>query len=195
MPELGLNAISLMMKFLGTVIEGCPFVNGYNKAVGMSTDGDLLGIKYEDEYGPLTFNNGVISTQRDRALGTIDIRYPLTTEDFGPYVEKMRQTLAEAGLSLDSVADTKPLFVDPESDLVQSLYSAYREITGDEVHKPFTIGGGTYAKAFENIVAFGIEYPDGGPYDIHSADEKANLEEMKMTLKILVKAIMNLLEL
>ncbi len=193
-PELGLNAISLMMKFLAEITEGCAFVNGYNKAVGMDCDGSGCGVKYADEYGALTFNVGMISSNADNANATIDIRYPLTTADFKPYAEKISAALAAAGLVLDGYTIGKPLFVDPQSDLVKSLYSAYSEVTGDSVNKPFTIGGGTYAKAFDNITAFGCEFPGSGPYNIHAADERMSIAEMKKSLKIFVKAIINLLE-
>ena len=40
----------------------------------------------------------------------------------------------------------KPLFVDPNSELVQTLSGVYREYSKDTFTPNITIGGGTYAK-------------------------------------------------
>ena len=50
-----------------------------------------------------------------------------------------------------------PLFFPRESPLVNALYKAYTDVTGDTEHKPMVIGGGTYAKSLKNIIAFGPE--------------------------------------
>ena len=36
----------------------------------------------------------------------------------------------------------------------------YRKYTGDESCRPIVIGGGTYARAIENTVAFGARFPE-----------------------------------
>ena len=61
------------------------------------------------------------------------------------------------------------------------------------MNRPVTIGGGTYAKAFRNVVAFGPEFP-GKEYNIHMNDEFMPLETLRMALKTYVYAIMALLE-
>lgn len=63
---------------------------------------------------------------------------------------------------------TKPLFFPKESPLVEALYKAYTDVTGDTENKPLVIGGGTYAKSLKNIIAFGPEKP-GVDYHIHGA--------------------------
>ena len=47
------------------------------------------------------------------------------------------------------------LFFPRESPLVNALYKAYVDVTGDTENKPMVIGGGTYAKSLKNIIAFG----------------------------------------
>ena len=54
--------------------------------------------------------------------------------------------------------------------LVNALYKAYTDVTGDTEHKPMVIGGGTYAKSLKNIIAFGPE-KEGIDYRIHGANE------------------------
>ena len=63
-----------------------------------------------------------------------------------------------------------PLFFPRESPLVNALYKAYTDVTGDNEHKPMVIGGGTYAKSLKNIIAFGPEKEEFD-YRIHGADE------------------------
>ena len=52
------------------------------------------------------------------------------------------------------------LYVPQESELVQKLMKVYREGTGEADAKPKAIGGGTYAKMFKNMVAFGPSSPE-----------------------------------
>ena len=193
-PELGRNAISWMMRFVsGESLLSCPFAEGYDKVIGLSYLGENCGVAISDEYGPLTFNVGIIGTNMDGTYATIDIRYPITTEDFGVYSERMKKLFAEAGLELTETRIGPSLFIDPESPLVRKLYEAYVKGTGDTVNRPVTIGGGTYAKAFKNVVAFGPEFP-GMEYNIHMNDEFMPLETLRTALKTYVYAIMALLE-
>lgn len=193
-PELGKNAISYMMRFIaGEELLSCPFAEGYDRVIGLSCLGENCGVAIADEYGPLTFNVGIIGTTMDGTYATIDIRYPITTQDFAVYSEKMKEVFAAAGLSLTETRIGPSLFIDPDSPLVQKLYEAYVKGTGDTVNRPVTIGGGTYAKAFRNVVAFGPEFP-GKEYNIHMNDEFMPLETLRTALKTYVYAIMALLE-
>ena len=70
------------------------------------------------------------------------------------------------------------------------------EVTGDTAHKPFTIGGGTYAREFTKGSSFGpektwIEYPDwaGG---MHGPNEAMAIDQLKEALKIYALALYNL---
>ena len=85
-----------------------------------------------------------------------------------------------------------PLFFPRESPLVNALYKAYVDVTGDTEHEPMVIGGGTYAKSLKNIIAFGPEKL-GMDYHIHSADEFILVSEMEEAVLIYMEAIKNLL--
>ncbi len=76
--------------------------------------------------------------------------------------------------------------------LVEALYKAYVDVTGDTEHEPMVIGGGTYAKSLKNIIAFGSEKLDID-YHIHSADEFILVSEMEEAVLIYMEAIKNLL--
>ena len=79
-------------------------------------------------------------------------------------------------------------FVDKNSELVVKLMQAYQEITGDYESKPFTIGGGTYARTMSNAVAFGPNFTFRE--DIcHQPDEHIYLEDFLKWIAIYAKAI------
>ena len=73
---------------------------------------------------------------------------------------------------------------------------AYRDVTGEADAKPFSIGGGTYARHFPNAAAFGPEHPERphpaftGP--IHGAEESASEAELLESLKIYILALLSL---
>ncbi len=192
-PSLGINAVTHMLKFLGSVIDHSPFVNAFNELIGTDHSGENCGLKCSDEYGELTLNVGLISLKDNLISATVDIRYPITVA-FGPYAQSFQQKCNQAGLEFIFESDKAPLFVDPDSPLVKTLYSSYSQITGDYENKPFTIGGGTYSRAFENIVAFGVEF-SGDANRVHMSDEVISIEKMLLATEIYVDAIMKLNEL
>ncbi len=194
-PELGVNSISHMMCFLANA-EGIssPFARGYAKVIGLSCLGENCELDINDEYGRLTFNVGMISTAEGIAKASIDIRYPLTltVDEFKVYMDKMVKVFNAEGLDVEIVKIGESLYNDPESPLVKGLYDAYVKATGDSENKPFTIGGGTYAKCFKNIVAFGPEFI-GYNYNVHMTDEHFPIDHLKKAVKIYTYAILNLL--
>ena len=75
--------------------------------------------------------------------------------------------------------------------------NAYRSVT-DSDKKPFTMGGGTYARHFANAVSFGpdddAEKPDFVG-SMHGANEGVNTEFMLSALKIYILAMAGLMDL
>ncbi len=81
---------------------------------------------------------------------------------------------------------------------MQALLSAYNDATGEHA-KPFTQGGGTYARKFSCAASFGpemplIEMPEwaGG---MHGPDETVPEELLKKAFKIYALTIARLMEL
>mgnify|MGYP000467704562 CR=1 FL=1 len=52
-----------------------------------------------------------------------------------------------------------PFLVKPDDPEIQVLQDAFQFVTGDTEHKPFTIGGGTYAREFKKGASFGVNMP------------------------------------
>lgn len=191
-PLLGVNAAGCTMAALEKAGFDDDFVKFYNSRIGTSCDGAGCGLKFEDKYGKLTLCNGIVNTENGTITCSIDIRVPVTVDaeklrsSIAPFLEDSRGRIEITGIG-------SPLFVPEDSPLVQSLYGAYRSITGDEVNKPEVIGGGTYAKALPGIIAFGPEYP-GEDYRIHDADEYLKVSQMIESTEIYYNAIKNMLE-
>ena len=82
----------------------------------------------------------------------------------------------------------KPLYKGLDDPMVVEYMQAYIDETGDSEAQPMTIGGGTYAKMFNNILAFGAQFPED-ENTMHQADEKFSIDSfMKMT-RVYARAI------
>lgn len=68
----------------------------------------------------------------------------------------------------------------------------YREQTGDD-SKPLTMGGGTYARAMSNIVAYGPLFP-GREATEHMKNEYILIEDLMKIKTIYKEAIKRLAE-
>ena len=190
-PLLGINAAGCTMEALMAAGFDDDFVKYYNAHVGVKCDGEGYGLKLQDDYGDLTLNNGIVYTDDQGIHCTLDLRTPVTYTGeqllaaCAPYLED------ENGVT-EVVEVRKSLFFPRESALVNALYNAYVDVTGDTVNQPMVIGGGTYAKELAGIIAFGPEKPDKD-YRIHNADEFASVSEMVENIEIYYRAILNML--
>ena len=74
---------------------------------------------------------------------------------------------------------------------MQTLLEAYQKETGDYKSTPKAIGGGTYAKEADNVVAFGAEFP-GWNSNMHSPGEQVKKTDLFKSVSIYAKAIVDL---
>ena len=111
------------------------FVEFYNSHIGTACDGSGIGLKCADEFGELTFCNGIVKTEDGVISATIDIRFPVTysVEDM---VKMCEGKLEDENGRIEIHTTTKPLFFPKESPLVEALYKAYTDVTGDTENKP-----------------------------------------------------------
>ena len=194
-PDLGVNAILETYHALDEAGFDDPSVRFIARYFGLTCHGERLGIDFEDAYGDLSLNLGVIKKEDDKITCTVDIRYPVTKDPEQMQREYLKATEGDEDgeMVLDHIE--KPLFYEPDSPLVQALYSAYKEVTKDEVNKPLVIGGGTYAKVIKNVIAFGAEFPDDPDIHMHGDDEFIPIKNLTRQTEIYVQAILNLLDL
>lgn len=192
-PEKGRNAISQLLLFLGRLDLGGDigeFVDFINNYVGLEVNGESLGIFMEDDVsGKFTFNLGKIEGGSDEIVIGINMRYPVTKtyEEFiGTFEEKMKHGKMEQ----ISLVHKKRLYVSPESELIKKLSRVYEEKTGEKAEL-LSIGGGTYAKAIDNIVAFGPIF-QGQPVVEHMPDEYIEIDSLIKNVQIMAAAIYEL---
>ena len=194
-PEKGVNALSCLADFMaGLKFKGeqGEFFSTFSRMVGFETDGKSLGVAMSDDVsGPLTACVGVVKAVSGRVSFTINMRYPVTAggEDVtGPIEETFRKN----GLAVAEKRVSDPLYMPPESRLIQALQKVYTGETGEEATL-LAIGGGTYAKTMPNVVAFGPVFP-GQDYTIHEEDERWSVEDIMKNARIVAKALVELAE-
>ncbi|OUP08950.1 Sapep family Mn(2+)-dependent dipeptidase [Collinsella sp. An2] len=211
LPAGTLNAIGLMVTYLREASatlaqEGKPGILAADEErfcdllaqVHADTAGEGLGIATEsDAFGPLTVNGGTIEVRDGHIFQTIDVRYPDSTTGEA-MTEVLGELAARYGATLEVTRDKVPFSVSADHPAVQTLLDVYREVTGNEA-KPFSMGGGTYARNFKRAVSFGPEGDEGevpswvGP--MHGANEGANEALLRRALKIYILAIVRLMQL
>jgi len=183
MPNLGKNALAYLLMFLNENIEDevlkhfAPlFSDYYGENMGIAIDGERMG--------KLTMNLGLGKYENSNYSFTINIRYPIdvTGEDV---LEKLNAKILDKGIL---ISDSKPLYVDPNSNFIKTLLKAYQDISGDYDTKPMTIGGGTYARNTINSVAFGMCFPDEEEL-AHQINEVLSIDSLEKGLAIYLKAL------
>ena len=191
-PEAGLNAISILMAFLGQLNFASDdvnvFIDFYNQYIGFELNGEKLGCGYSDEAsGNLILNVGMIRLEKQAASLTVNVRYPVTCTSEQVY-EGILPTINKYDMGLIKGKDKEPIFIGPDSHMIQTLVDIYRKHTGDMESQPMVIGGGTYARCAKNVVAFGGLFP--GDEDLmHQKDERLSLERLMTMTKIYAEAI------
>lgn len=163
MPQLAKNAIQYALAdALARTREADSsnrFLEQVSQVLGTAFDGSGLGIAGSDEpSGELTLNVGIFDYNDGQARFRIDIRYPVTW-DIEDLRAKRDLALAGTGFSCENEGDSAPLFRPVEDPLVQVLMEAYRKVSGRD-DQPLRIGGGTYARAVPNTLAFGPTFPE-----------------------------------
>lgn len=193
-PHLGLNAVSIIMEFLGRLQfsndELNDFIAFYNDHLGYDVAGERMGCEIKDELSELTLNVGLASINEDLASLTLNIRYPVTktSDEVFAGIEKV---LEGTKIGIVKGGDIEPLYIEANNPMVQTMMAVYREETGDNEAKPLVIGGGTYAKAVNNTLAFGGLFP-GEEDTMHQANERMSVESLFKMMNIYAKTIYKL---
>lgn len=194
-PDKGLNAISIMMDFLGKLNfvneDTNDFINFYNKYIGFCLNGEKIGINFSDEEsGGLVFNVGMAEMDKEAGKLVINIRYPVTCTGDEVY-DGMEDLLTRYDMGLIKSEEKPTVYIDQNSDMVKTLMEVYQKHTGDYESKPCVIGGGTYAKTSPGIIAYGALFP--GDKDLmHQKDECIEISRLELMTKIYAEAIYKL---
>lgn len=191
-PQLGTNAISYAINALNGVVQN-DFVNLYNKYISTCVHGEKLGCFAEDEYGKIAVNIGLCKFENDEYSIKINSRLPFNT-DTDKMVAQIKQTLCDEEARVCLMSSSQGFEIDPNSDMIQLLLNAYRSVTGDTQSEPICSAGGTYAREFNNCVAFGPEMKGYGEMIIHQPNERISLKAIKAIFDIYHTAYRDLIE-
>lgn len=155
--------------------------------------GESLGISYQDEVtGRLTHTCGVLSTDGTKMEVNFNIRYPVETP-----AQEMKQRLQDqfeaSEFHITELHDNPPVCVPLESSTVQKLNEICNENLGTDF-KPYSMGGGTYARKLPNAVGYGpgrsdspLKWGNG-----HEPDECVKIENLEHAIRIYIKALIEL---
>lgn len=194
-PYLGVNAAVKLFNFIGVYHQD----EFSQKMVQLfeSPYGEGLKVDFEGAYmGHLTFNLGKVSIADGEIQLCLDYRYPNEC-DGQDLFNRSKQIIAET-CRLDTVLvdDSKWLLADPNSELVRTCLKHYQAFSQDTYTPPLRIGGGTYARSFENFVACGPVFPTR-PYpswvgNEHEVDEGFEIETMLLACAVYANILVDL---
>lgn len=186
-PNLGVNAAFIMAKFLRDHTQN-RFIHFIADHLSFDPFGEKLGIELNDPLMKnLTINPGIFVYDSGGGTIGVNIRYPQnfnlksTALKISNQAKRYRLTY--------TFNQNMPLhYVEKDEPFIDTLMQSYRKITNDEENEPFTIGGGTYARALDKGVAFGMVMP--GRKDVaHQIDEHIHLDDLIEGTAIYMEAI------
>lgn len=193
-PAGGRNAVSLMIDILsaldlGDAEKGLMLVK--EKLNVQDWNGAALNVDLSDEpSGALTMNLGIIRADSKGIMMQLDIRQPVTAS-FEDVLSRIAASAAPYGISAKSIHISEPLYQPIDGWLVSTLMKVYKDVTGRD-DKPFSMGGGTYARSMKNAVAFGPSLPGSLSGGAHGPDERLYIEEMFTAARIYARTIVAL---
>ena len=197
LPQGTVNAIGVLVDYLldqGVGDENERRMLQLLQRLHCAWDGSGLGVQADDGlFEPLTIIGGVIGLEDGRLFQTLDSRYPTNTS--GAKIAAAIQALAGDLAEVTVDRDAEPFYMSLDNPAVQVCIDAYNAVTGENA-RPYTIGGGTYARDFPNAVSFGPEHPErpmpdfAGP--IHGVDEAACKAWLLEALKVYILALIEL---
>lgn len=190
-PEVGVNAGIYLLKFLSQITNN-EMIQHFSKVLACS-DGSGLNIKYQDDkMGALTMNVGIMEYIDGNYRFVLDTRYPMAVNR-----EAMHQAIEQTTClekyqgTCDQISFKEGIYLDLKSNLIQTLYKAYTDQTQDFESKPIVMGGGTYARAANNLVCFGMLLPNAEEL-FHQKDEAVKIQDVLLATAIYAQALYEL---
>lgn len=197
-PELGQNAITNIIYYLISHLDPTLIEDKYTFLLRVNAFGIfktesptfLATPPLQDESGIVTSNVGSLSYNNGNLKIGFNLRIPVS---FG--LAQIKEKFIDLenyfeNIFIEFSSHQAPLYVPKDSYLVQTLTSIFNKKTGLSA-EAISIGGGTYARAFPNCVAFGATMP--GHKDMcHQVDEFISLDTLILSTKIYAQAIYEL---
>lgn len=191
-PELGINALSRLLIIINELFNlyniKLDILDYFTKYIGDDYTGKNLGINFKDESGILTLNtaqfilnNGVLSLE-------FNLRIPVTL-DYNKIEESFKKYCNE-NLKIKVARIQEPLYIEKDNSIVKQLCDIFNNYNNSNL-EPIAIGGGTYARAFDNCVSFGPQMPNAKDM-CHQTDEYISINNLLFCTKVYAEAIIKL---
>ncbi len=187
-PTLGDNAATKLLKYINKIYKNnfltkLEELDFYNLENPLYLGGDSL----TDESGTLTSNIGIINYENNKLIIKTNLRVPIKTS-----FAKLKNI---CNRSIDSIkyyfeGENEGLYVSKDSYLVKTLTRIFNETTNMN-EEAIAIGGGTYARAFNNCVSFGMTFPNEEEL-CHQVNENIDIDNLLLATEIYTKAIIEL---
>ena len=141
----------------------------------------------DDESGNFTINVGIVEINSNSSRLGCNIRIPVKT-DLKVIIMRLEKLLLPYGLTIKQHHYDKPLYMPQDSTIVVKLMEIYQTVSHDKKAVPIAIGGGTYARAMPNCVAFGAIFDHNNSTE-HQYNECIKVNELWKAMLIYVRAI------
>lgn len=186
----GINAIVRAAILLSRENISSPLIRFIVNEVGEDIYArNLFGNYYDKVSGKLTFNIAKITIDANFHEFFVDIRIPATKEK-EEVLKMLQNSLDKYELDMEVLDFLPSLYVPIDHSLITTLRQVYEDKT-QQNSTPLSTGGATYARAFENFVAFGPLFP-GQEKLAHKKDEFIDIDHLIRCADIYAEAIARL---
>ncbi len=177
MPQMGENAIKKLFYALAQlgIIEKATYSALFNNGEEFE--------KIVDKTGKLTFSPNVCQLSEGKIKVKVDVRYPAT------YTKEQILKVLSGLFSYQILSFQAPIMCDKNGELVKTLLGVYNSEFNANA-EPISIGGGTYARALQNGVAFGPSFI--GDNMCHVIDERMSISHLEKCYGVYLKVIKEL---
>ncbi|MFV0255343.1 MAG: Sapep family Mn(2+)-dependent dipeptidase [Erysipelotrichaceae bacterium] len=188
-PTKGVNAVAHALVALKRAGVKDPAILEIVEKIGVESNGESLKIAIKDQYGDLTLNLGVIKIVEDNLEITFDVRCPFT-HDLKEVTDKLPNSFDQWTTHI--LTQKAGIYVLEDSEYVQMLTKTANEVFNID-SKPITMGGGTYARGINNIIAFGPKFTDEDNH-MHDANEFIREEHFFQLVEMYAVALEKMLD-
>lgn len=190
-PELGNNSITKLIVLLNELFISFnisfPLFNDFCKYIGDDYLATNLNLNIEDESGHLTLNTSQLFIKDNKVNIGINLRIPVHTNP-----EVVVEQFKNCFNCEVSILRLQPaLYIKKENKLIQKLCKVFNETCNTNL-EPIAIGGATYARAFNNFVCFGMNFPKDKDM-CHQVDEFIEINKLLLATNIYANAIHSLI--
>ncbi len=141
-------------------------------------------------HGKLTLNVGDFYLKNNSLQIGLNLRIPITINMIDMTTNFTKALGSFPNIDFETISYKPSLYLPKENKLVKTLCDIYNEETHSNLD-PIAIGGATYARAFDNCISFGANFP--GDKDMcHQTDEFIAIDKLMLSCKIYAKAILAL---